>query len=157
MSIHYTICPNCSSIPSIQILENFLDISVKCNCGYNKVHSIKEYLSKLNNNKPKFSTLCKEHISLYSHYCNDCNLHLCHNCLSSHQLHHIVDLEKGIAINTIRAELANNLNQIETNCGRIKYLIISQFTQQIKELNEAYDKTISLNRSILSFIFMLPP
>ena len=153
MSTIYTVCPKCSSIPSIEIQESYLDISIKCNCGYNTVTSIDNYLSLIHGKIKKLTTIannCNTHNAIYTHYCSTCNLHLCNQCLFLHLAHNTVNLVNDISRKEIKKEIEKKYEEIVNKCDYYRDNFLEQLNISMKIINTAYDRTISLNKKVFS-------
>ena len=83
-----TICFQCLNIPYIKIiLSHPLQLMIQCQCGYNEIILLKDYLSKLNNFDIQQYN-CKidsKHISTEGEaFCAECNKTLCTECKMNH-------------------------------------------------------------------------
>ena len=153
----YPTCPKCHLIPLFEIIfYKPGNISLNCNCGYKKILSIKEYLTKLTTEKPDIRSICKEHNFPYKYFCLNCQSHLCDECKRKHNdLHDIVSLYENIDIEEIKRKVKEGQNHINNFLLILKNTYIDELNTMIKSIETSYSECVTNNQITLNLLDML--
>ena len=76
------VCLKCFQFPIINFITSTPgSIYIKCQCGFSKTMTIKDYLSKVSTvDTSKIELMCNKHNEPFMKYCVNCNIHYCSEC-----------------------------------------------------------------------------
>lgn len=158
----YPVCPKCNFFPFLYV-SGPNTIQINCRCGYEHKMLIKEYFNQLTT-IPKcsiFEINCIKHPNtLYTFFCDKCNLHLCSKCMNEgkHSSHSIINLNSVMKPNTvdITKELINKGNNyLEGDFTFFKNNLVSKLRQQINRIQYAFEESKENNKQIIYFLELL--
>ena len=91
-------------------------------------------------------------------YCLECKVHYCMHCISHHSEHVTKKLERIITendYNNIIDEYKNKKIKFYDEIKRAKDVVIQEYENRIKEVNQAYENCLQMNNTIIEFIDLL--
>ena len=151
----HSLCPKCKKgVPLLTLEDDQKFISIQCECSNLETMSIKQFLSFYKTTKV-FATskrsICKRHNKPFEKYCLHCHTSTCAKdpCNPDHSVFIFKD---ALCIGNVKDKVSQVKKYIEEDLPRIKAKYISELEEEIQKINEAYEKSISMNKDILSFI-----
>ena len=85
------VCPKCYQFPIFNFITSTPGSSyIKCQCGFSKTMTIKDYLAQASTiDTSKIELICKKHNEPFKKYCVNCNIHYCSECANEkkHAIH----------------------------------------------------------------------
>ena len=145
------LCLKCdSNIPLLSILDH--TICIKCKCGYNDAVPIAEYLSSYAKEQRKCTYInrCPYHNEVVTKYDYQ-EPGLCDKCKTrEYDLIDYINIEKQVE--EAKEKIKKCYEHFDNYFTKLKKDTIDKLNQQIKSVEISYDKSISINKTILSFI-----
>ena len=146
-----SLCPKCTNnMPTFEI--NNTQLFLKCSCGFISTYSLHSYLQlyRLASVPHNYNFKCKLHNNLYQYYCENCHFHLCGECLEEYKEdgHHLIKLNDEYFYFMIN----KGKEHLDYYCFEIKDKLITKLINKIEHVNDIYNKTVELDKNILSFI-----
>ena len=159
-----SVCPKCLGIPFLKIIIHHPEqIEIDCQCGYNEILKIEDYLNtlyKLNINdldeKYKYPK-CAQHNSIYDCFCLYCEEYICKFCrkISEHKYHFMRKVEKTLHSERIIKDINEAYNFLKIHIPLFTEKMMKKFpdfSQPIKNQSNYY---LSINTNILHLIQIL--
>lgn len=124
MNTNLILC-DCQNYALLSFIENNRkEILIKCDLCGNKKKSLHNYLQSIasyNKLINKDANLCKIHNQVYSLFCIQCKIYLCHGCNKEpHQSHNCESLSDYIPTNKLTSKLKDGYKFIDNYCKLLK-------------------------------------
>ena len=150
------LCPKCTNYVPLLILNND-KVSINCKCGNEESINLHDYLIQYQSNIRMCSYInkCKAHNKIAEFYCRHCELLECIDCYDIHSsVHAYPDDLIIVNIDEIKENAKKGEQHLKTYFKALKdeSLNKAQNEEEKNNINIAYNKCITLNTEVLSFM-----
>ena len=151
----HSLCPKCEiGVPLLTLEDDQKSVSIQCECSYLETMSIKQFLEYYKTTKEfpiSKRSICKRHNKPFEKYCLHCHTNTCPK--DSYSLNHSVfKFKNSLCIGNVKDKIAQVKKYIEEELPKIKEKYITELEEEIQKIKEAYEKSISMNKDLLSFL-----